>query len=93
MILNFKDGRYGLELTNFSYNHHNNGSSVVRIQFGSFDEIECKSSGNIESLLQCKSCIIEFSHMSSYLVADSWRVMKLVEDGMKKQSTKKDEDW
>ena len=93
LILNFKDGRYRMELTNFSYNHYNNGSSVVRIQFGSFDEIECKSSGNIESLLQCKSCIIEFSHMYSYLVADSWRVMKLVEDGIKKQSTKKDEDW
>jgi hypothetical protein len=94
LILKFKDGRYRMDLTNFSYNHFNNANNAVKTQFaGLEDGGDCKSSGNIESLLRCSGCYNELGQMYTYLIEDAWKVMKLVKDGIEKQATQKDDDW
>lgn len=94
VILKFKDGRYRIELTNFSYSHFSNANSAMKVQFyGMQDGGDCSSSGNIENLLHCLNCINEFSQMYSYLIRDSREVMKLIREGIAKQAANKDDDW
>lgn len=51
-----KDGKYKYEITNFSYTHYNPYSGQ-KMTFGTLsDNGNCKSSGDIEDLIQCNNC-------------------------------------
>ncbi len=92
VILQFKDGRYKYELTNFNYTHYNQ-ATMKRSQIYGFDDSgPCNSENTLENLLDCSRCKNEFSTFYNYLNSD---VIGFIEEMKKYMQQVKDEndDW
>jgi hypothetical protein len=92
LILQFKDGRYKYELSNYSYSHYN-AATLLKAPFMEMqDGGDCGSSGNLENLLRCNRCHNEFDKMYLELIRVSSNLATTVKEGLVNQNVEK-EDW
>lgn len=71
-----KDGRYRIELTNFTYNHYNQ-VKLRKSQISGFaDNGICNASNTMENFILCTTCPNEFDRFYSFFVFDMQNLVK-----------------
>lgn len=86
-IVQFREGRYKYEITNFVYLHYNHTGTTQQV-YGMKDQGACKSSGTLEEFLECNRCKGELKKLFDFIDSDA----KAFIEEMKKYISEYEED-
>lgn len=93
IIVQFKNGRYKYELTNFSYVHYNQTNMREFRLYGSSRNEICNEKNSLENLMRCKHCTPAFRQLFTYLHKDNLELIREMNEQLSTPPKASDNDW
>ena len=92
VIIQFKDGKTKISITNFSYRHYNISTGEEQPIYGS-DRGDCKSKATLEELGRCNHCENRKEEIFKFVNKSSIDIIKQYEEYMVAKSSILKNDW
>ena len=92
IIIQFKDGKTRISITNFSYRHYNISTGEEQPIYGS-DRGDCKSKATLEELSRCNHCENRKEEIFKFVNKSSMDIIKQYEEYMISKSSVLKSDW